>query len=69
MFDYKVRSNATSYLAAALMVTFTGFEGIPFATTNSSLVPAGTVEGMSNSVETIVDPVATPMVLWLCVVQ
>jgi hypothetical protein len=46
-----------------LIVTATGFDGIPFATTSSSLAPVWMVDGISNSVETVADPVATAIVL------
>ena len=55
--------------APADTVTFTGCDGIPFATTTSVLAPVPMVEGMSNSVDTVALPVATPIVLWLWVLQ
>lgn len=48
-------------------VTETGCDGIPFATTSSWLAPFSMPEGTSKFVETVVFPVATPIVLWSCV--
>jgi hypothetical protein len=44
-------------------VTLTGFDGMPFATTTSVLAPVAAPVGTSKLVETVVDPVATPIVL------
>ncbi len=48
-------------------VTLIGFEAMPFATTASELGPVSIEAGTSKLVETIFDPVATPIVLWSCV--
>jgi hypothetical protein len=48
-------------------VMLTAADGIPFATTTSELAPVSIPEGTSNFVETSAVPVATPIVLWLCV--
>ena len=48
-------------------VMLAGWEGIPFATTSSVLAPVSAPEGTSKLVDTIADPVATPIVLWSCV--
>ena len=45
----------------------TGIDGIPLATTSSELAPVSIVAGTSKRVEAIVEPVATRIVLWLCV--
>ena len=45
----------------------TVIEGIPFATTTRELAPVSIVAGTSKLVETIAEPVATAIVLWLCV--
>jgi hypothetical protein len=37
---------------------------MPFATTTNMLAPVSIVAGTSKFVETVADPVATPMVLW-----
>jgi hypothetical protein len=41
----------------------TGDDGIPFATTSRELAPVSIVAGTSKFVDTMADPVATPMVL------
>jgi hypothetical protein len=43
--------------------TFTGLDGIPFATTTRVLGPISIVVGMSKLVEVASEPVATPIVL------
>ncbi len=48
-------------------VTATPADAIPLATTYKVLVPVSAVEGTSKLVDTIVPPVAMPMVLWPCV--
>src|SRR5271154_2210574 len=48
-------------------VTLTFFDGMPFATTSNTLAPVSIPEGTSKFVNTVVVPVATPMVLWSCV--
>jgi len=45
----------------------TGADGIPLATISSELAPVSIVAGTSKFVETMADPVATPIVLWLWV--
>jgi len=45
-------------------VTETACEGIPFATTSSFPAPVSMPDGTSKLVETVVLPVATPIVLW-----
>lgn len=45
-------------------VVLTGVEAMPLATTTSELAPASAPVGTSKKVETIVPPVATPMLLW-----
>ena len=55
--------------AAQLIVTATAAEGIPFATTTRVLAPVSIPAGTSNFVETAFVPVATPIVLWVCVLQ
>jgi hypothetical protein len=37
---------------------------MPFATTTKVLAPVSIVAGMSKFVETVAEPVATPIVLW-----
>ncbi len=52
-----------SYWSATVrmwMVTFTGWDGMPFATTSSVLSPVSASVGTWNQVETILSPVATP---------
>ena len=44
----------------------TGDDGMPFAITTSELVPVSMFAGTSKLVETVVLPVATPMVLGSC---
>ena len=44
-------------------VTLTGAEAIPLATTASELAPVSVTDGTSNEVDTMVLPVATPMLL------
>gem|GEM_PF-6432557 len=51
------------------MVTVFTADGMPLATTTRAAVPAATVDGTSNCAETTVAPVATPMVLKVCVLQ
>jgi len=48
-------------------VTLTGAEGMPLATTTRLLAPVSAVFGTSKLVDTIFVPVATAMVLGLCV--
>ena len=48
-------------------VTDTGADGIPFAITTSVLAPVSAFDGTSKFVETVLFPVATPIVLWSCV--
>ena len=48
-------------------VTLTGADGMPLATTTRLLAPVSAVFGTSKLVDTIFVPVATPMVLGLCV--
>ena len=48
-------------------VTLTGADAMPLATTLSELAPASVAIETSNKVETMVLPVATPMLLWLWV--
>ena len=45
-------------------VTDTGADGIPFAITTSVLAPVSAFDGTSKFVETVLFPVATPIVLW-----
>jgi hypothetical protein len=45
-----------------------GCEGMPLATTSSVLLPRSIVVGTWNLAETILVPVATPIVLKSCVV-
>jgi hypothetical protein len=45
-------------------VTLTGAEAMPLATTASELAPVSVTDGTSNEVDTMVLPVATPMLLW-----
>jgi hypothetical protein len=51
--------------------TFTQYAGerMPLATTNSALIPVSALAGTSNWVDTFLLPVATAIVLWLCVRQ
>jgi hypothetical protein len=56
-----VASNVSTQ--AYCTVTATGLDGIPFATTTSELAPLSIFAGTSKWVETILLPVATPMVL------
>ena len=49
------------------MVTATGLDAIPLATTSILLAPVSAVAGTSNMVETLALPVATAIVLWSCV--
>lgn len=51
------------------MVTLTAAEGMPFAITNKSLAPVSIPVGTSKFVDTIVLPVATPIVLCPWVLQ
>jgi hypothetical protein len=46
-----------------------GAEGMPFATTYNLLGPNSMSAGTSNFVDTSALPVATPMLLWSCVLQ
>lgn len=48
-------------------VMLTAFDGMPLATTTSELAPVSIPLGTSKLVETLVFLVATPMVLWSCV--
>jgi hypothetical protein len=48
-------------------VTLTGAEGMPLATTTRLLAPVSAFFGTSKCVETVFVPVATAMVLGLCV--
>jgi|HubBroStandDraft_1064217.scaffolds.fasta_scaffold00322_5 hypothetical protein len=48
-------------------VMLTGSEGMPFAITTNVLAPVSIVVGTSKFVETVNEPVATPMLLWLWV--
>jgi len=48
---------------AAATVTFVAAEGMPFAITKSSLAPVSIPAGTSKLVDTVVLPVATPIVL------
>jgi hypothetical protein len=50
-------------------VMFLAAEGMPFATTYNLPAPVSTLAGTSNIVDTRAVPVATPMLLWLCVLQ
>lgn len=45
-------------------VTFTFADGIPLAMTTSAVTPVSAAAGTSKVVDTVVLPVAMPMVLW-----
>jgi len=51
------------------MARDTAADGIPFVTTTRPADPIAMVDGTSNCAETIFDPMATPIVLKLCVLQ
>ena len=53
----------TYILRSYLMVTLTGLDAMPLVTTSNWLAPFSILAGTSNSVETMTDPVATPMEL------
>ena len=48
-------------------ITDTELDGIPFAITTNVLAPVSMPEGTSKFVDTVLLPVATPIVLWSCV--
>lgn len=48
-------------------VMLTAAEGMPFAITTNVLAPVSIDDGTSKLVETVSEPVATPMLLWLWV--
>ena len=50
-------------------LTLCGAEGMPFATTYNLLGPNSMPAGTSNFVDTGALPVATPMLLGLCILQ
>jgi hypothetical protein len=54
-------------IPAYCTVTATAVDGMPFATTTRLLAPVSMPEGTSKWVDTVFVPVATPIVLWLCV--
>ena len=60
MFPAKHRIAA---LGPYFIVTWTGFDAMPFATTTSVLAPVSIFAGTSKLVETGSEPVATPIVL------
>src|ERR1700733_15329630 len=51
------------YEPSQLTVTATAVDGMPLATTTSSPAPVSIPDGTSKFVDTVVDPVATPIVL------
>jgi hypothetical protein len=62
-----VEKSILSRLHAQFTVVLSGVEAMPLSTTASELAPVSAVAGTSNNVETIVLPVATPMLLRSCV--
>ena len=59
----KLSSELTPPPGTTVMVT--GMDGMPLATTSSVLSPVSMSVGTSNQVETMAEPVATPIVLKL----